>query len=275
MSKRDTEYMVRDVWNQYLRKIGTSKDPRRESISEFLFAYLKKKYENQDLIADWGYNFINGLEKYYYDSDIKLFHRILTGQLLEEVYIDDQDLLSDIEKNLGKALDSQTDNLVKATVTKEQLWHTLKDMFPTKTRKQMDMLRDAVNFDQPGSIVDYHKLFEEDSEYNQSAFVETVRHQIMEEREKYLNEIDEFIKLNGSTRASALSIKAIEAKEVFKKIDPAKPDVEVSRLLGKVFHPNPRTGKIDNNAEVTLELFMANLRRTSIRRSGARPLPPA
>eukprot|EP00002_Diphylleia_rotans_P033761 TRINITY_DN7208_c0_g1_i5.p1 TRINITY_DN7208_c0_g1~~TRINITY_DN7208_c0_g1_i5.p1 ORF type:complete len:796 (-),score=186.16 TRINITY_DN7208_c0_g1_i5:1169-3556(-) len=100
LSKRDTELLARDVWNSYLKKEKPDKHGRREPLSEYFYGFLKRKYLNQVAIAEWGYNLVNALEKYHYDSDLRLFHKVLAGHLLEEVYVDELKTVEDLRKVL-------------------------------------------------------------------------------------------------------------------------------------------------------------------------------
>ena len=87
LSKRECERAVNDVW---IAKEEYCEDEGPCHLSEFLYIYLQEKYEeNQAIVAEFGYNLIDALERYIADSDCKIFLKILQGELAEEVR-DDQ-----------------------------------------------------------------------------------------------------------------------------------------------------------------------------------------
>eukprot|EP00002_Diphylleia_rotans_P030734 TRINITY_DN6346_c0_g1_i20.p1 TRINITY_DN6346_c0_g1~~TRINITY_DN6346_c0_g1_i20.p1 ORF type:complete len:175 (-),score=36.44 TRINITY_DN6346_c0_g1_i20:249-773(-) len=169
---------------------------------------------------------------------------------------------------MRKQAEQNPHSKIKGTLTKQEILGVVRSMIPAKSTKNMDMLRDALEYDQPGESVVFHKLFEEDQEYNQCAFIETLRHQLMEERDRYIREIELFLNGQSHLRTSLNSITLHEAREMFKKIDPTKTDADVSKVMAKIFPINSRTGHLETNAEVSLEQFIAAIRRVSIRRSG-------
>lgn len=89
---------MNEVW---IEKEEWQDEYEEESIhlSDFIYIHLVEKYDgNQALIAEFGYNLIDALERYIADSDCKIFLKILQGELAEEVRDDELQLLMEIPR---------------------------------------------------------------------------------------------------------------------------------------------------------------------------------
>jgi hypothetical protein len=183
MSKRDTEKMVREVWKDRLASLGG----KGSSILlvDFLGGWLQKKVGIAAAVLELGYNFLFGLWKYKWDADCELFLKILTGDVREEVYIAQNKLQVDLEE-LFEALD-KLNGQASGNIPKEELVIALKAFFKVgkldgKSENMFEDALEALEKDQPGPLVEWRRVFEEDREFNQGAFAECIREQFLTER---------------------------------------------------------------------------------------------
>jgi hypothetical protein len=188
MSKRDTEKMVREVWKDRLASLGSKGSSAL--LVDFLGGWLQKKVGIAAAVLELGYNFLFGLWKYQWDADCELFLKVLVGDIREEVYISQNKLQVDLEE-LFEALD-KLNGQATGSIPKDELIIALRAFFKVGKLdgKSEDMFRDALGAlesDQPGTLVEWRKVFEEDREFNQGAFAECIREQFLTER-KHLND---------------------------------------------------------------------------------------
>lgn len=91
----------------------------------------------------------------------------------------------------------------------------------------------CLNKDNPGKDVDWRKLFKEDKDFNQSEFVEELRLQHVQEREEYLNELENEIIENDADNDGTVSLEEVHG--VVKYIDPQKPHKDTDKMLSTAF----------------------------------------
>ncbi len=188
MSKRDTEKMVREVWKDRLASLGSKGSSAL--LVDFLGGWLQKKVGIAAAVLELGYNFLFGLWKYQWDADCELFLKVLMGDIREEVYIAQNKLQVDLEE-LFEALD-KLNGQATGSIPKEELIVALRAFFKVgkldgKSEEMFEDALEALESDQPGTQVEWRKVFEEDREFNQGAFAECIREQFLTER-KHLND---------------------------------------------------------------------------------------
>lgn len=63
--------MVKEVWREKAKKdIDTPMD-------QFFYLFLQKKFGIQAMVAEWGHNMVDALQRYSYDNDCEMFLKIL------------------------------------------------------------------------------------------------------------------------------------------------------------------------------------------------------
>jgi hypothetical protein len=184
MSKRDTEKLVKELWKERLADPAVSAG-RAGELVEFVGGYLQKKVGIAAAVIELGYNFLYGLWLYQWDADCELFLKILTGEIREEVYVAQSKLQFDLEELF--ALMDKAKGQATGIIPKEDLKIGLASFFRVglpggKGLPRFDEVMQALEEDQPGPTVEWKKIFEEDREFNQGEFAETLRDQFLQER---------------------------------------------------------------------------------------------
>ena len=192
MSKRDTEKLVKELWKERLSDPAVAAG-RAGELVDFLGAYLQKKVGIAAAVTEMGYSLLYGLWQYQWDADCELFLKILTGEIREEVYIAQARLQTDLE-DLFAAMDKAKGQASMA-IPKEDLRTALHAYFRVgqvggKTSARFDEMMQALEQDQPGTIVEWKKVFEEDREFNQGEFAETLRDQFLQERIEFFSALE-------------------------------------------------------------------------------------
>ena len=210
MSKRDTEKLVKELWKERLVDPAVSAG-RAGDLVDFVGGYLQKKVGIAAAVIELGYNFLYGLWLYQWDADCELFLKILTGEIREEVYIAANRLQYDIEEMF--ALMDKAKGQVSGSIPKDDLRIALASFFRVgepggKDLARFDEIMQALDEDQPGPNVEWKKVFEEDREFNQGEFAETLRDQFLQERIDFFSalEIAIYEEANGQDECTKAQI---------------------------------------------------------------------
>ncbi|QDZ20499.1 hypothetical protein HOP50_04g30170 [Chloropicon primus] len=195
MSKRETEKMTKEIWKAKLEWEAKTGD--QFYLIDFVYIYLKDAVGIQSSIAMEGYNFVFSLKKHSYDVDCELFLKILTGEVMEEVYLEQLELQTGIEK-LMVTLDRVSNKKETGFVDKTELKSALLSYFCVgqpngKQTTRFEELLEKLNTEQPLAKVDYKKLLKEDEDFNQGPFMECAREQMLVERIEYFKELENLI----------------------------------------------------------------------------------
>ena len=195
MSKRETEKMTKEIWKAKMDWEHKTGD--EFYLLDFVYIYLKDAVGIQSSIALEGYNFVFSLKKYSYDVDCELFLKILTGDVMEEVYLEQVDLQKSMEK-LMTTLDRVSNKKETGYIDKSELKSALQSFFAVgqpngKQTTRFDELLEKLNKEQPLAKVDYRKLLSEDEDFNQGPFMECVREQMLMKRIEYFKELENLI----------------------------------------------------------------------------------
>lgn len=264
LAKRDTELMLKDIWAQK-QKYDRDKTTKTK-LRDFVFFYLQKRFGIQSMIAEWGYNLVDALQRYQFDADHRLFFAILNGEADEEVYEDQIELVERL-KRLCHRVDMRDTGRTSGKVPKRDLIPELRKFFAAKSDRDFEALVDALNKDQPGLNVAWKRLFVEDREGNQTTFVERARSQHLAEREQLLAEIEAQITEAAKPDADGTDkITVAAARRVLKEIDPRKPGREIDLLLQRGFGST----QLRPDTAVSASIFLRLLHSGLIRRTGRR-----
>jgi len=273
LSKRECERTVNDIWigkETYQEENDTIKTV---SLQEYVYIFLKEKFDGkQALIAEFGYNFEDALERYKADSDCLIFLLILQGELAEEVRDDQLHLLvmipsimedEDIALHNGKS-----SGLLPIPV----FMRNLRKILTTKSESSFAKLQKALQFEaKKGRMVAYNELFEEDEDGNQGDFCELLRAQHLEEIISYdkqlRNAITDAHNKEGSNGRLSVSL----LRDVIQSTDPNKKRAEINVYLARGCNCDiKKLGELEaNNEEVDVKSFITLLRNGLVKKSEA------
>ena len=103
-----------------------------------------------------------------------------------------------------------------------------------KSLTRFDEIMQALDQDQPGSMVEWKKIFEEDREFNQGEFAECLRDQFLQER------IEFFAALEAALYAEAGDAEECTKSHVIRAVlmaDPECGEKQAAAAVGGVFFP--------------------------------------
>ncbi|KAF0699592.1 Aste57867_9843 [Aphanomyces stellatus] len=181
MTKTELEKIIRTVWSGKKAKevhLGV-----KIQLDEYLYEVLKTKFGIQTIIAEWGYNILQGthaivrtavvlqclvaLKTYSWDSEVELFFLCLTGAVSETIHDDQELMLDECRHALHRLNDTYFDIALKRepkrvylvqhrpcsfvalmVVNQNDMMLTLNNFFPMKTPLQLksierELLREA------------------------------------------------------------------------------------------------------------------------------------
>ncbi|KAJ3104529.1 Translin-associated factor X-interacting protein 1 [Phlyctochytrium bullatum] len=253
LSKKDCTHLVSDLWKAKSVYESTLKDKARIKMTEFIFLYLKRRFGTQDAIAEWGYNLLFASQKHTLQSVLcRLFHEIVTDSLDEEVYYTQQAMIEHLKTAFQKYDTIKHEGRPRGILLKAEVVPILREFWPWKTDEQLNQLIGAIEADQSGDIITYQWLFHHDSD---PLFLEIVREQDMEARDKYINTLEE--KIRSITKDPRVS--ASDLLRCLSTCDPLKPRRDIDAYLSRGFAQPVEA--IKPRSMITVELFLRNLKK--------------
>jgi hypothetical protein len=259
MSKRDTEKLVKELWKERLVDPAVSAG-RAGELVEFVGGYLQKKVGIAAAVIELGYNFLYGLWLYQWDADCELFLKILTGEIREEVYIAQSRLQYDLEELF--ALMDKAKGQASGIIPKEDLKIALTSFFRVgqpggKALARFDEIMQALDEDQPGLTVEWKKVFEEDREFNQGEFAETLRDQFLQERIDFFGALETALYEEANNEEECTKAQIIRA--IF-NADPECTEKAAATAAAGVFGPGIES--------LSIKVVMKKLSRGMLRGGG-------
>ena len=165
------------------------------NFADFFYNWLFHIHKSHQLVVEWGYNVMAGLEVYMWDAHLELFLLCLTGAVTEDTFDDQLILLHDM-KNYFIKIDL-------ASAKKKQLWHptgfvqfddavaSLQLFFPDKKGQYWDNIVSTLQENvvrrggaDQGLPIEYEKLFAVSNLGTQGDFLEEIRDQHLREVRK-------------------------------------------------------------------------------------------
>lgn len=178
MSKRDTEVFIKEFWDHKI-KADTRPKSKKLSVQEHIYNFMKTRFGVQATIAEFAYNFCDALQRYRADADCEIFHHILFGELAEECYHAQMKMIEDLLGVCEKRDKFEHGGKVLELLAREHFNSILNDFLVSKSPADMQILKQALSYDQPLAEVGYKKLFEENCDGDQGKFAETLRDQFL------------------------------------------------------------------------------------------------
>eukprot|EP00741_Cyanophora_paradoxa_P008132 tig00001264_g7869.t1 len=268
LSKRDTEALVRDCWSSkfvYDRSVRAAKGAQTP-MADYFYIYLQKRFGIQAMIAEYGYSVVDALQRYSYDADVDLFRRVLAGELSEEVYADQLDMMERLRQMCIKLDRNQSGGKETGVVAKRTLVASLRKFFPLKADPDFRALLRALDGEQPGNEVVHYKLFQEDRNYNQGPFMELLRAQYIRDVQAYTAEVEAAILALPRDGEGKVTVAAL--REAMSALDPERPPKSMDEVLGRGLGPElADVGLLYAGTAVDPERFVRNLRQGILKKA--------
>nr|XP_014342028.1 PREDICTED: translin-associated factor X-interacting protein 1 [Latimeria chalumnae] len=231
---------------------------KRSSFPDFFHSFLQKKFPESTV--EWAYNIYEGCKVHREDEFIYLFYCILTGKLDEEIYHGQIQLISNLLTEFAIADSSEL-----GTFTCEEFSQTLRTVFPLKTPEQIQKLVEAAAL-QLGSIqdtVNYKALFMEDEEGKSGVFPTVLRHQQIEEKQAYLQDLK-------AQFENAEEITGSDLKAAFTTIDPCIEEKTLDTYISQAF-PTAKEN-CEEAGPMSLNIVLQRLQASNINRTGPKEI---
>ncbi|KFV74118.1 Translin-associated factor X-interacting protein 1, partial [Struthio camelus australis] len=253
LSKKDVVTILKDVWRE---KIALEQQVwKRSSLPEFFLSYLQKKHGDAAAM-EWSYTIYENMRLYQSNHVMSLFYDILTGKVGEEQYHGQNQLISNLQKELAAWDSSNTGSL-----TSEHM--ALREVFPLKRNDSIQELVDASRYklDSTEDLINYKSLFNEDEEGNAEPFIAKIRNQYVSEKQEYLRELK-------SKLGDLIEANADDLKTAFSTIDPHIDDQTLEVYIGLAY----QVGKEQRDQDVLpVETALERLLAGDVRRVGPSP----
>nr|XP_047924881.1 translin-associated factor X-interacting protein 1 isoform X5 [Anser cygnoides] len=135
LTKKDVVSILKDIWKQ---KIALEQQTgKRPVLPEFFLSYLQKKYGDTSAM-EWSYTLYENMRLCPSNHVMSSFYDILTGKVGEEQYHIQNQLISNLQKELAACDPSNSGSL-----TSEQFRMAMREAFPLKRQDSIQELIDA------------------------------------------------------------------------------------------------------------------------------------
>ncbi|KFP95193.1 Translin-associated factor X-interacting protein 1, partial [Haliaeetus albicilla] len=253
LTKKDVVNILKDIWKE---KIALEQQVwKQSSLPEFFLSYLQKKYGDAAAM-EWSYTLYENMRLCRSNHVLSSFYNILTGKVGEQQYHSQNQLISNLQKELAACDSSNSGSLTSKHMA-------LREAFPLKRKESVQELLDASRYklDNTEDLIDYISLFKEDEEGNAEPFVAKLRSQYVREKQEYLKQLK-------SKLGDVIEVKADDLKGAFCTIDPDIDDQTLDTYIGLAYQVRrEQPGQEVVPVETALERLLAG----DVRRVGPSP----
>nr|XP_039253513.1 translin-associated factor X-interacting protein 1-like [Styela clava] len=257
LSKAEVANLLKLIWSS--KTESDRLKGARQDMKEFLLDYFRQKYNDPEMVAEWGYSLKQALINFENEPHVKLFANVLNGKGSEDIYYREMDVI----KTLMVSLD-ELDNEKAGSLNIDQFGAAIKKAFPLKMDPEIEALVSAAQAelemvsDTTTTIV-YRALFTEDEEGNTGPFLTLLRQQERDERDAYVDEI--FKQLEGKDE-----VPMQEMKETLMMLDPQITSPIMQKYLSIAYSCTP---ELTEQAEpAALDTVIDRMKKGGIYRVG-------
>nr|XP_038041573.1 translin-associated factor X-interacting protein 1 isoform X2 [Anas platyrhynchos] len=250
------DVLLEEIGTRLLKEMNVfpGRTGKRPVLPEFFLSYLQKRYGDTSAM-EWSYTLYENMRLCPSNHVMSSFYNILTGKVGEEQYHIQNQLISNLQKELA-ACDSSN----SGSLTSEQFRMALREAFPLKRRGSIQELIDASRYqlDSTEDLIDYKSLFKEDEEGNPEPFVAKIRSQYVREKQEYLREL-------RNNLGDLKEVNAEDLKAAFCTIDPDIDGQTLDTYIGLVYE----VGREQTDQEVVpVDTALERLLAGDVRRVG-------
>lgn len=199
LSKGQIEAMVGEIWDMKTQWQNRVKKPIQ--MNTFIYNYLRNKFNYYPKVVEYGYNLMDGAEKYRESPDCDLLLCTLKGELPEAVYHDTIKMLRQFQaylqqfcaqKRRKQLIDCQNS---KETLTNWEILLCVRHFFPLKSAKDLEACRilldqDLLALGAPAHLAAFNRLFaKEMAVQSHSRFLECLRKQMVMDLSRFYTAI--------------------------------------------------------------------------------------
>lgn len=255
LSKVDTAQLIQDIWNQKI--ISDAEKEHGSDLADFLHSYLQQKYQEDLLVAEWGYNIHHSCGKFKTEAHIGLFYETLTGDADDSVYTT---LATQKDALLSQLYAASLKADSEGTLQSSKVMPVLQAFYPLKTEADVESLMQTLTEDK----VNIKQLFAADAEGNITDFLKLIYAQFYSERKGYVDDLHSALVSVCGGDKKEFNIQ--DLCKAFEVTDPEKNAKEVNVLLAKVFSLS--LDQLSSVGPVDKDLLLQRLRSSGLVRSG-------
>lgn len=189
MDKSDAGIIIKELWGEKTKQNQERGEADPEPMDLFFASFMKQKYKDEKLTMEWTYMLISILEEHEEDDHLMLFNQILKGDMDEDVYNHQLEVLAELLEAFKKADEEEGGH---GSFNKDILEHALREFFPLKDDDSIQALVDgAIEELEPEDETKllYQELFSEEEDGTVGPFISKLRLQEKEEKMQYVEEI--------------------------------------------------------------------------------------
>ncbi|XP_073163328.1 translin-associated factor X-interacting protein 1 isoform X2 [Lepidochelys kempii] len=256
LNKKDVVNIVKEIWKE---KVSADlQKGKQSSLPEFFLNYLQKRYGDASAF-EWAYTIYENIKLYRSNEAMSLFYDILSGKVDEGLYHGQNQLISNLLKEL-----TASDSSNNGTLMTEQFNLALRAACPLKSNDQIQELIDASRYKAQSTedFIDYRSLFMEDEEGNAEPFIAKIRSQYASEKQEYLREL-------RNELGHMPEVKVDDLKTAFGAIDPAIDDLTLDAYICLAFQASKE--QWDQTGSLPVDTVVERLLAGDTKRIG--PLP--
>jgi hypothetical protein len=239
MTRRQTSQLVSEIFMK--KRQHDLEQAERSVLIDYMHVYFFSMVGLQPMVAEMSYNLLAAVDKYYFDPDMRIFHHVMMGEGVEDLWWSSVDIISKFQQTLDKWDRKANGGKQTGKVSRTAVMQALSQLFETKPRSSVLKVGRALRKDQPGKYIDIKRLFEETREGQQSMVIETLRNQHVDEWHEYTQEIEQALLSASSNGTATGSISVLHVKKTLAATDPNKPAASVLEYVQRAFDLSPET----------------------------------
>ncbi|XP_063951237.1 translin-associated factor X-interacting protein 1-like isoform X1 [Lytechinus pictus] len=189
MDENDAGILIKEIWREKTKQNQERGEAGPEPMDIFLASFMRQKYPEEKLAFEWTYMLLSILEENEKENHLMLFYKTLIGEMDEDVYHNQLEVLSELMAAFKKADEEEGG---QGSFNKDILELALREFFPIKDDDSIQALVDAaVQELQPEDETKllYEELFTEEEDGTVGPFISLLRSQEQEEKIQYVDDI--------------------------------------------------------------------------------------
>ncbi|XP_074645033.1 translin-associated factor X-interacting protein 1-like [Tubulanus polymorphus] len=267
IAKRDCALLVQDIWKEKLESDNQCTDGTRRSMPDFVAQYLKRIFGLEQMVIEWGYNLHDACERYAHDERLGTFYGILTGDVDEEVYHSQVNMMSQLADHLKK---TDNENGGQNFLTKDNFKTALQQFFPDTNEETVTAFIQAAEQELDAKEmenIEYLNLFMVDDEGRTGLFLDEIKKQLRQDRMNYIDEI----KIELANVSQGDRVEPNDVKRAITSVDPEIDSQQLDAYLSWAF--KCKKDEIDQAEGGDIEQICERLRNGNIKRIGKKLTP--
>ncbi|GAX74672.1 hypothetical protein CEUSTIGMA_g2120.t1 [Chlamydomonas eustigma] len=233
MSRADALRLIKSIWTGYELEVAGKPTNQHPQMADFVNTFMNKKYGKAVVVADMMYHLLYACAQCPMDGDMRLFLKVFMYEVDASTHRDQLNLRQLMLDTLG-ARDRQLNSKVSCWLPKEEVRTCIQSLLPGKSDHRLQELYNALDAHEPGELVKYRQLLEDENDDTATGFYEMLRNQLLDERLQYHQAIEDML-LDMLEKSGADVVTTSNITFAVSRAHPLVPPESVTEAVIRVF----------------------------------------